>query len=143
MPHCGVSSPSVFSTIRLYKLIHQPTCFAYLCREGCFPERTACETAANEDDTFSFCLSLPEETEAKNRPPWMETVKSLVPSALSGKVNLQPFVSMVALMYDLRPSATHASRAQNIVRLLLLSGATVQQNVSMRCRNSFVWKTFQ
>lgn len=73
-------------------------------REGQFPERTAGETSVAEDDAFfssavaaTHSLKLDETAAAaKNNKksnatagtsaPWMETVKSLVPTAFSGKV---------------------------------------------------------
>lgn len=89
---------SIFSNCQALQF-HPPAGLMCVCREGCFAERTTRETAANEDDAFSFCQQLSDEAEAKNRPPWMETVKSLVPSAFSGKVTSNVLVPGPALLY--------------------------------------------
>lgn len=68
--------------------------------EGRFPERTANETSVAEDDAFwsvgnpqavgAGATATTTTAGAKNKksaaPPWMETVKSLVPASFSGKV---------------------------------------------------------
>lgn len=66
-------------------LLHRGRIILCGCREGRFPEQALWETSVGEDSTFSFGQQ-PLETEAKTVSPWMETVKQLVPTALTGKV---------------------------------------------------------
>lgn len=58
----------------------------YVCSEGQFPERTLRESSIAESNTFLFRENDTPDVDAKKTPQWMETVKSLVPSAFSGKV---------------------------------------------------------
>lgn len=56
-----------------------------------------------EDDAFSFCHQLPESEAKQAKLPWMETIKSLVPTVYSGKV-ARLTVSMVSYVLPLMNS---------------------------------------